>query len=119
LKGSITVTENALASMLGLAAHEVPGVVGMAPANIREGIQKILGRAQARDGVLVGGEGAARSVDVFVVVAFGVNISAVAESVRERIQYAARVFAGVELAAVRVHVVGVSRPAAARRVRGV
>ena len=117
MRGSITVTENALASMLGLAAHEVPGVVGMAPANIREGIQKILGRAQARDGVLISGEGNARAVEVFVVVAFGVNIGAVAEGVRERIMHAARTYAGVELSGVKVHVVGVSRPAT-RRARG-
>lgn len=109
MKGTITVTENALASLLGLAAHEVPGVVGMAPSNIREGLQKILGRAQARDGVTVTGEGAKRAVDLHVVVAFGTNINAVAENVRERVTYAARNFAGVQLESVRVHVVGVSK----------
>ncbi len=109
MKGTITVTENALASLLGLAAHEVPGVVGMAPSNIREGLQKILGRAQARDGVVVTGEGEKRAVDLHVVVAFGTNINAVAENVRERVTYAARNFAGVQLESVRVHVVGVSK----------
>lgn len=29
LKGNITVTEGALAAIVALAAHEVPGVVGM------------------------------------------------------------------------------------------
>jgi uncharacterized alkaline shock family protein YloU len=118
LKGTITVTENALASLLGLAAHEVPGVVGMAPANLREGLQKILGRNQARDGVVVSGEGPRRSVDVYVVVAFGVAIKAVADGVRDRIVYAARTYADVDLDQVRVHVVGVSREAAPRRSRG-
>ena len=110
MKGTITVTENALASLLGLAAHEVPGVVGMAPSNLKEGLQKILGRAQARDGVVVTGEGPKRSVDLHVVVAFGTSISAVAENVRERVQYAAKTYAGVQLEGVRVHVVGVSKP---------
>jgi uncharacterized alkaline shock family protein YloU len=112
MKGTITVTENALASLLGLAAHEVPGVVGMAPASLKEGIQKILGRAQARDGVVVIGDGPKRGVDLHVVVAFGTNINAVAEGVRQRVQYAAKTFAGIELDAVRVHVVGVSKPGA-------
>ncbi len=110
MKGNITVTENALASLLGLAAHEVPGVVGMAPANLKEGIQKILGQPQSRDGVVVSGEGNTRNVEVYVVVAFGTAIQAVAENVKERIVFAAKSLAGVELEAVKVHVVGVSKP---------
>jgi uncharacterized alkaline shock family protein YloU len=110
MKGTVTVTENALASLLGLAAHEVPGVVGMAPANVKEGIQKILGQSQARDGVVVSGEGTKRSVEIHIVVAFGTAIAAVAENVRERITHAAKSLAGIELEAVRVHVVGVAKP---------
>ncbi len=122
MKGTLTVTENALASLLGLAAHEVPGVVGMAPSNLKEGLQKILGRAQASDGVVVAGEATARTVDVNIVVAFGTNISTVAENVRERIAYTAKTLGGVTLEVVRVHVVGVAKPSAvkagARRTRG-
>lgn len=112
MRGAVTVTENALSSLLGLAAHEVPGVVGMAPANVKEGIQKILGQSQARDGVQVSGEGNKRSVEIYIVVAFGTNISAVAENVRERITHAAKSMAGIELEGVRVHVVGVAKPGA-------
>ncbi len=119
MKGTITVTENALASLLGLAAHEVPGVVGMAPSNIREGLQKILGRAQARDGVVVAGEANKRTVDLHIVIAFGTNVNAVAENVRERVNYAAKTFAGVELESVKVHIVGVSKDSiGGRRARG-
>jgi uncharacterized alkaline shock family protein YloU len=114
MKGTLTVTENALASLLGLAAHEVPGVVGMAPSNLKEGLQKILGRAQASDGVLVAGESHARTVDVHIVVAFGTNISTVAENVRERIVYTAKTLAGVQLEGVSVHVVGVAKPTAGK-----
>ena len=41
--------------------------------------------------------------------AYGVNIPAVAESVVERVRYAARTYAGVEVDDVKVHVAGVSR----------
>ncbi len=112
------VTENALASLLGLAAHEVPGVVGMAPANVKEGIQKILGQSQARDGVVVSGDGTRRSVEIHIVVAFGTGIAAVAESVRDRIVHAAKSLAGIELESVRVHVVGVAKPGATPKKRG-
>ena len=66
------VSDDALATLIGLAAHEVPGVVGMAPA-------------------------------------YGVNIPVVAESVVQRVRYAARHYGGVEVDDVQVHVAGVSR----------
>lgn len=112
MKGTINVTENALASLLGLAAHEVPGVVGMAPANLKEGIQKILGQPQSRDGVVVAGEGTTRSCEVYIVVAFGTAIHAVAENVKDRIVHTAKALAGIELSSVKVHVVGVAKPGA-------
>ena len=108
-KDSVSVTDAALATLIGLAAHEVPGVVGMAPAGIREGIKRVLGVAQADEGVVISHDGAATNVDLHVVVAYGVNIPVVADSVRERVSYAARAFAGVELDEVRVYVDGVSR----------
>ncbi len=108
-KDSVTVTDGALATLIGLAAHEVPGVVGMAPAGIREGIKRILGVAQADEGVEVTrGEGETR-VDLHVVVAYGVNIPAVADSVRERVTHAAQTYAGVAPLQIRVHIDGVSR----------
>ena len=115
-KDRITVTDEALATLIGLAAHEVPGVVGMAPATIREGLKRILGVRQADEGVVVTrleGEETPTpdryGIDLYVVVAYGVNIPVVAESVRERVQYAAQAYAGVTVSQVMVHVAGVSR----------
>jgi uncharacterized alkaline shock family protein YloU len=118
VKGSIVVTENALASLLGLAAHEVPGVVGMAPANLKEGIQKILGQPQSRDGVVVAGEGNTRTCEVYVVVAFGTAIHAVAENVKDRIVHTAKALGGIELSSVKVHVVGVAKPGTQQKKKG-
>ena len=107
----VHVADDALASILGLAAHEVPGVVGMAPANIGEGLRRVLGLSQVDEGVVIEHpEGEKRAnVDIHVVVAYGVNIPVVAESVRERARYAATRYAGITLDDVRVHVDGVSR----------
>jgi uncharacterized alkaline shock family protein YloU len=105
----ITVTDAALATLIGLAAHEVPGVIGMSPANIKDGIKRILGVSDADEGVTVAKTTKDTNVDLHVVVAYGVNIPAVADSIRERVQYAAKAYAGVELENVRVHIAGVSR----------
>ncbi|HRP47143.1 MAG TPA: Asp23/Gls24 family envelope stress response protein [Trueperaceae bacterium] len=107
----VRVSDGALASIIGLSAHEVPGVVGMAPASMSEGLRRLLGARQVDEGVVIEhpkGEKHA-DVDLHVVVAYGVNIPVVADSVRERVKYAALHYAGITLDVVRVRVVGVSR----------
>ncbi|MDO4263877.1 MAG: Asp23/Gls24 family envelope stress response protein [Deinococcus sp.] len=128
-KGSIQITDGALASLIGLAAHEVPGVVGMAPVNLKEGITKALGRSQVRDGVTLhrGEQGphtekskAGKSKDrpaadapywaeVNIIVAYGVSIPTVAQNIEDRVRHIVRTHAGTELQEVHVNVVGVSR----------
>jgi len=107
----VSVSDGALAKIIGLSAHEVPGVVGMAPASFSEGIRRILGTRQVDEGVVLArsDDGRSADVDMHVVVAYGVNIPVVADSVRERVKYAAKLYAGIELDKVRVHVAGVSR----------
>ncbi len=107
----VEVADDALATIIGLAAHEVPGVVGMAPASLSEGLRRILGVSQVDEGVEVerGDDGAVTRIVLHVVVAYGVNIPAVAESVVERVRYAAKSFAGEAVSDVKVHVAGVSR----------
>ncbi|MEX2542563.1 MAG: Asp23/Gls24 family envelope stress response protein [Trueperaceae bacterium] len=107
----VVVTDAALATIIGLAAHEVPGVVGMAPASIREGLNRMLGASRADEGVEVDRDDdeSRASIELHVVVAYGVNIPVVASSVRERVRYAAQAFAGVKVTEVKVHIAGVSR----------
>ncbi len=107
-KDRVIVTDEALSTIIGLAAHEVPGVVGMSPANFREGVRRILGAQQVDEGVEIA-RGEETIVTLYLVVAYGVNIPAVAESVRERVFYAAGTFAGVEVSRVQIHIVGVGR----------
>ena len=106
------VADGALSTLIGLAAHEVPGVVGMAPTSLGEGIRRILGVSQADEGVEIDRSDDAPDrpdVVLHVVVAYGVNIPVVAESVMERVRYAARHYGGVDVREVKVHVAGVSR----------
>ncbi len=107
----IRVGDGSLATIVGLAAHEVPGVVGMAPASLSEGLRRILGVSQVDEGVEVtrSEDGGSAAFTLHVVVAYGVNIPAVAESVVERVKYASTTYAGVDVTEVKVHVAGVSR----------
>ncbi len=80
----------------------------MAPANLREGLQRVLGRAQARDGVtLTQDEAGGLSADIYIVVAYGVNIPAVAHNITEKVERALKNQASTKLVRLRVHAVGV------------
>ena len=84
--------------------HSVVAVGGDGTANeVINGLMrsKIAGGGTAALGVLCVGRG-----NDF---AYGVNIPVVAESVEERVRYAARHYGGVEVRHVKVHVAGVSR----------
>ncbi len=111
MTGSIQITEAALASLIGLTAHEIPGVVGMAPANLKEGLSRVLGRANVSDGVVIGKDrdGGQYTADLYIVAAYGVSIPTVARNIIERVEHTVRNQAGIELAATRVHAVGVQR----------
>ncbi|MFN8510244.1 MAG: Asp23/Gls24 family envelope stress response protein [Deinococcaceae bacterium] len=110
MKGNIAISEGALISLMGLAAHEVPGVVGMAPVNIREGILKILGRTESGQGVVLtrGKDGLGYTADLCVIVAYGVSIPQVGQSIVERVENAMETIAGLKMTQITVHVVGVS-----------
>ena len=117
--------------MIGLTAHEVPGVVGMAPINLKEGIAKALGRSQVKDGVQIhrgkrekaradkartdkaGGKAEAADApywaELSVIIAYGLSIPTVAENIEERVMHVTKQYAGIRLEEVRVNVVGVSR----------
>ena len=109
VSGSIQITEAALASLIGLTAHEIPGVVGMAPANLKEGLSRVLGRANVSEGVVIGKEGGKFTADIYVVAAYGVSIPTVARNIVERVEHVTKTYAGIELAAARVHAMGVQR----------
>ena len=111
MTGTIQISEAALASLIGLTAHEIPGVVGMAPANLKEGISRVLGRANVSDGVVIGKEkdGGTYTADLYIVAAYGVSIPTVARNIVERVEHVVKNLAGMELSATRVHAVGVQR----------
>src|SRR5690625_3238709 len=84
----------------------------MAPASIREGLNRILGSSRLDEGVEVQRESEeddTANIRVHIVVVYGVNIPAGADSVRVLVQYAARTFAGVNVMDVNVNIPGVRR----------
>src|SRR5690606_26240403 len=93
----------------GLAATEIEGVAGMS-GGIGGGIAEMLGRKNLLKGVKVDvGEGHA-SVDLFVVVEYGVRIPDVAWKIQENVKRAIEGMTGLQVTEVNIHIQGVHFP---------
>jgi len=99
--GRITISSGAIAQIVGETALECYGVVGM-KGSLRGRMAR--GKARAR-GIEIGRdrEGGV-TVDLHVVVEYGLNLAEVASSVRNRVAYEVGRLTGLPVRSVEVHV---------------
>lgn len=107
IPGGLSVANEVIADLAGYAALESYGVVGMAAPTLQDGIAKILPKQRLRRGIIVesGDEGV--SLDLFVVIEYGTNISAVSKNLVENVKFALEDLASVKIDNIDVHVQGV------------
>ena len=108
--GRISISHDAVAHIVGRVATEAYGVVGMAPRNPRE---RLLTRGRLRQGITVGGsaeEGV--TIDLSVIVEYGLNLTEVASTLRNRVQYEVERLTGLAVASVEVRIQDVRRSTA-------
>lgn len=105
--GKLIVTEEVIATIAGVAATECPGTVGMASRKLKDGLAELLGRESLSKGVEVYLDEKRVSVELYIVVGYGVRISEVAKNVIEKVKYAIESMTDLEVSSVRIHVQGV------------
>ena len=108
--GRISISHDAVAHIVGRVAAEAYGVVAMAPRNPRE---RLLSRDPLRQGITVGGnaeEGV--TIELNVVVEYGLNLAEVASTLRNRVKYHVERLTGLPVAEVEVKIQDVKRSSA-------
>jgi uncharacterized alkaline shock family protein YloU len=100
--GRISISSDAIAQIVARTVSEAYGVVAMAgpkwlPARFTRGIE-------------VGRDGDAVTIDLHVVVEYGLNLAEVASSVRKRVGYEVEWLTGLPVRSVEVHVDDVREP---------
>ncbi len=105
--GNLHVANDVLADMVGNAALECYGVVGMAAPNAADGIAKILPASRLRRGIVVESREAGVHVDLYVVVEYGTNINAVSRNLVDAVTFVLKEYARVPIDGVEVHVQGI------------
>lgn len=105
--GNITIVEDVISTMAGYATIECIGVVAMASKKASDGFVELLGRENLQRGVKVSLTDDGAAIDLFIIVEYGVSISAVASTVVETVKYRVETTTGVKVAKVNVTVEGI------------
>lgn len=107
-RGRISISREAVAQLVGHTAAECYGVVGM---SARNRVGRLLSRDRPTQGIAVGGGPDGLTIDLHVVVEYGLNLAEVAATVRSRVGYEVERLTGLRVAAVEVHIENVRRSA--------
>lgn len=105
-QGSISISEDVIASVVSASMAEVDGAAGLAHTFGAE-LVELLGKKSLGKGVKVQFENNSITVDVVIMVRFGCNIAAVAQQVQRAVASSLEAMTG-QSSVINVHVAGVS-----------
>ena len=106
--GNVQVDKEVIAKYAGSSAVECFGVVGMASVNVKDGFARLLKRDSLTHGVGVSvSDDSKITIDLHIIVSYGVSISAVTENLIHNVKYKIEEFAGLFVEQINVYVEGV------------
>ena len=106
--GNIDISNDVIATVVGGAATEIFGIVGMASKNqIRDNLNEILRRDNYSKGVVVRQQEDGVAIDVYIIAGYGTKISEVCRNVQSKVKYNLESMLGVKAESVNVIVQGV------------
>src|SRR6202140_3866080 len=105
--GRIEVSPRVVATIVGHAANECYGVVGMAARGWRDGIAERLNRENVHRGVEVDVEEGGIRIELYIIAQYGTRISEVAYNLMSAVRYAVEKSLGLPVLAVNVNVQGI------------
>ena len=106
--GNIDISNDVIATVVGGAATEIFGIVGMASKNqIRDNLNEILRRDNYPKGVVVRQQEDGVAIDVYIIAGYGTKISEVCRNVQSKVKYNLESMLGVKAESVNVIVQGV------------
>ena len=106
--GIITIDPEVIAKYAGTVAVECFGIVGMAAVSMKDGLVKLLGKNSLKHGISVRiTEDNKIRLNFHVIVAYGVNISTIADNLVSNVKYKVEAFTGMEIDKIDIYVEGV------------
>ena len=108
-ENTIKIANDVVATIAGIAASEIEGVVGMS-GGIVGGIGQMLGRKQLTKGVKVEIKEDSAFIDISIIVEYGSKIPDIAKQIQDNVKESVVTMTGLKIGAVNVHVQGVAFP---------
>ncbi len=105
--GNIMIDTEAIAQYAGTEAMECFGIVGMASYSMKDGLVKLLKKESLTRGIVVTLNKNKITIDFHVIVAYGVNIPAMAENLTSNVKYRVEEFTGLTVEKINIYVEGV------------
>ena len=105
--GTITIDDNVIATLAGVSAMESYGIVGMASKNATDGLFELLKWDVFSKGIKVLTKEDTLTIDLHVILEYGVKISVVAENIIDRVKFNVEKFTGLKVDKINVHVQGI------------
>ena len=106
--GKIDISSAYLSKLIGNEVTSCFGVVGMVPSGNRQKVfNKLTKTYQPDTGIRVTGNSAAISVELHIVVTYGMNINAIAASITEKVKYVVKEIAGITVNKVTIKIDGI------------
>ena len=103
--GSIDISQDYFANLVGHAASECFGVAGMVESTASRGLRYLLKHDDAQDkGVKVRTIAGGLVIDLHIAVTYGVNIAAIVKSIVNKVRYTVEEATGLQVAKVNVFV---------------
>lgn len=102
--GTVKINKEVIAQVAGITAIECYGIVGMAMVSVKSGIARLLKRDSITKGIEVNIEGDWISIDFHIIVEYGVNITAVTDTLISTVQYKMETFTGMKVNKINVFV---------------
>jgi len=100
--GDIVIQDDVLAKIAGMAATRCYGVVGM--TSRRSGLASLLAGDSITKGVGITVEDERISIDLHIMVEYGVNINAICQSIINNVKYSIESMSGFKVGKIDVHV---------------
>ncbi len=105
--GEITISNDAIAIVTGYIARDCYGVVDLVNQKFAENVSDCVKKQTLSKGVKILTVNNRIYIDLYVILKYGVSISAVAESLKKAIKYGVEEFTGMIVDSVNVNVVGI------------
>ena len=105
--GRVIIDEEVIKTYAGSVAVGCFGIVGMAAINVKDGLVHLLKKDYLSHGIEVNFEANKINIDFHVIIAYGVNINAIAETLIHTVKYQVEEFTGLTINKINIFVEGV------------